>query len=77
MNKFIIFFIAAAFSAIIQQYDYIIIGAGWAGLGACSKLKAGGASNILILEAKNRTGGRCTTFTYNGVEQDLGAAFIQ
>ena len=35
MNKFIIFFITAAFSAFIQQYDFIIIGAGWAGLGAC------------------------------------------
>jgi monoamine oxidase len=67
MNKFIIFFIAAAFSVLIQQYDYIIIGAGWAGLGACSKLKAGGATSILILDAKNRTGGRCTSFTYGGV----------
>ena len=78
MNKIFFFcFIAVAFSDIVQQYDYIIVGAGWAGLGACSKLKAGGAKNILVLEAKNRTGGRCTKFIYNVVEQDLGASFIQ
>jgi len=50
MNKlFFICFIAVAFSATVQQYDYIIVGAGWAGLGACSKLKAGRATNILVL----------------------------
>jgi len=62
-----------------SNYNYIIVGAGYAGLGACRTLTAAGVpvAQILVIEAKNRTGGRCTNFTYGGVQQDLGAAFIQ
>ncbi len=51
------------------------MGSGWAGLGACKTLSAQGAK-VLIIEAKNRKGGRCTNFNYGGVQQDLGSAFI-
>jgi len=80
MNKFLIFFLVSAFSTLVQvpNYNYIIVGAGYAGLGACRTLTAAGvpAAQILVIEAKNRIGGRCTNFTYGGVQQDLGACYI-
>lgn len=71
---------ALVHSAIVPStYDYIIVGAGFAGLGACRTLTAKGITpdKILVIEAKNRIGGRCTTFSYGGVTQDLGACLIQ
>ena len=71
--------LALIHTAIVQStYKYVIVGAGFAGLGACRTLTAKGvtADQILVIEAKNRTGGRCATFTYGGVTTDLGAAFI-
>ena len=64
--------------SVTKSYDYVIVGTGFAGLGACRTLTAKGVTpdRVLIIEAKNRTGGRCTSFSYSDVTQDLGAAFI-
>ncbi|HRV91885.1 MAG TPA: NAD(P)/FAD-dependent oxidoreductase [Anaerolineae bacterium] len=56
------------------EHDVIIIGAGAAGLAAAQQLKAAGVT-ALVLEARNRWGGRIwTDHTYGPVE--LGAEFI-
>ena len=55
----------------------IVVGAGVAGLAAARRLKLQGAS-VLILEARNRIGGRVwTDASMPGVSLDLGAAWIQ
>ena len=43
------------------SYQVIIIGAGVSGLAAASSLISKGITNILILEAKDRIGGRVNT----------------
>src|SRR5204863_10074355 len=45
----------------MNQYDVIVIGAGFAGLSAAVRLTRGGA-RILVLEARARLGGRATAF---------------
>jgi monoamine oxidase len=55
--------------------DVIIIGAGIAGIAAARLLKAQGY-NVLILEARNRIGGRIWTNNSLGYPLDLGASWI-
>jgi monoamine oxidase len=72
MHKYILLIlslVASSLGAIVEvtnYYDYIIVGSGWAGLGACTTLTAKGAK-VLIIEAKNRKGGRCASFNYGGI----------
>ncbi|MEM9878617.1 MAG: FAD-dependent oxidoreductase [Pseudomonadota bacterium] len=51
---------AAAMGTPPQRYDVIIIGAGLAGLSAARRLEASGVT-VLVLEARNRAGGRAYT----------------
>ncbi|GIL69681.1 hypothetical protein Vretifemale_513 [Volvox reticuliferus] len=66
-------------------YDLIIIGSGMAGLGAAKRAKELGVAKILILEARDRIGGRTITQPLNitlppnspaPAAIDLGAAWI-
>ena len=61
-------------------YDAVIVGAGWAGLGAAKSLKESGLQNILILEARDRIGGRTHTMTDFYPDSDdpveLGSEFL-
>ena len=60
-----------------QKFDVIVIGAGIAGLAAARSLKQRGAE-VLVLEARNRIGGRVwTDQSMSGVPLDLGASWIQ
>jgi monoamine oxidase len=54
----------------------IIIGAGIAGLGAARALRKIGFTNVTILEARNRIGGRIWTDRSLGFPLDLGASWI-
>jgi squalene-associated FAD-dependent desaturase len=45
----------------VTRYDVIVIGGGFAGLSAAVKL-AGSGARVLVLEARNRLGGRATAF---------------
>ncbi|MCX6390376.1 MAG: FAD-dependent oxidoreductase, partial [Solirubrobacterales bacterium] len=53
----------------------IVVGAGLAGLGAASALKEQGYEPI-VLEARDRIGGRVRTIDHFGTKLDLGAAWI-
>ncbi len=55
--------------------DVIVIGGGLAGVRAAAKLKAGGAS-VLVLEARDRLGGRTYTRRLGGAAFDFGGQFI-
>jgi monoamine oxidase len=60
----------------LPAYDTVIIGAGAAGLAAGRKLHDAG-QRILILEARNRIGGRIWTDTeFAALPMELGAEFI-
>lgn len=56
-------------------YDIIIIGAGVGGLTAAQNLSKKGL-NVIILEARNRIGGRIHTDRSSGTPIDLGASWI-
>ena len=60
-----------------NKYDVIVIGAGMSGLAAAQKLHQS-SLNVLVLEARNRIGGRTHTYvdTKNSVHVDMGATWI-
>ena len=55
--------------------DVVVIGAGFAGLGAATTLAAGGV-DVIVLEARDRLGGRANTRDVAGRPIDAGAAWI-
>jgi monoamine oxidase len=63
--------------AIMRSHDVLVIGAGAAGLAAAATLAAGGRS-VLVLEARDRIGGRIWTRHEPGVTApiELGAEFV-
>lgn len=59
-----------------QKKSVVIIGAGIAGLKAASRLYEGGIKNCVVLEARDRIGGRLYTIEgYEGRKYDLGASW--
>lgn len=60
-----------------RRYEVIVIGAGAAGLAAAAELARAGRS-ALVLEARERVGGRCWTLTHPGLAApvELGAEFV-
>lgn len=59
----------------LETYDVIVIGAGIAGLEAASVLQENN-QNVLILEARNRVGGRIETTTMGNAWTDLGPSWF-
>lgn len=58
-----------------ESFDVIVIGAGVAGIAAAATLQAAGA-RVVILEARDRIGGRVWSDEVAGVPVDLGASWI-
>lgn len=58
-----------------QVFDTIIIGAGWAGAVAARDLAHAGRS-VLVLEARDRIGGRARTWANGDARIDLGCSWI-
>lgn len=50
----------------MQQFDAVIVGAGWAGIAATKTLLDYGVSNILVLEANDYIGGRSKSVNSDG-----------
>ena len=59
----------------MDHFDTIVIGAGVAGLTAARLLTRAGR-RVVVLEARDRVGGRITTERRDGVATDLGASWI-
>ncbi|MFB7426199.1 flavin monoamine oxidase family protein [Streptomyces hydrogenans] len=57
------------------SYDSIVVGAGLAGLVAARELRAKGR-RVLLLEARNRIGGRTWTDRFNDYEIERGGAWV-
>ena len=69
--------INAANTADDTLYDVIVVGAGMAGVTAARRLRDLGVTNVLVLEARDRVGGR--TYSVNTTTAgsiDLGAMWI-
>ncbi|WYZ43367.1 hypothetical protein EsH8_VI_001066 [Colletotrichum jinshuiense] len=59
-----------------SKYDCVIIGAGYSGLAAARLLKDSG-KKVIVLEARDRVGGRAETIPLdNGDYWDVGASFL-
>ena len=58
------------------SYDAVIIGAGAGGLCAAARLTAAG-QRVLVLESKNRVGGRASTEVIDGFNVNIGAIAIE
>ena len=56
-------------------YDVVVIGAGFAGLTAARELVRAGLE-VVVLEGRDRVGGRSSTTTLAGVPVDLGGTFV-
>lgn len=55
--------------------DVVVVGAGFAGLAAARQLDGHG-HDVLVLEGRDRVGGRSSTTTIAGVPVDLGGTFV-
>ncbi|MER5865501.1 FAD-dependent oxidoreductase [Kitasatospora sp. NPDC002040] len=58
-----------------SAYDVIVVGAGFAGLTAAREFRAKGL-RVLLLEARNRIGGRTWTGSFAGEVIEYGGAFV-
>src|ERR1700716_683479 len=55
--------------------DVVVVGAGFAGLSAARDLVRLGR-DVIVLEGRDRVGGRSSTATIAGVPVDLGGTFV-
>lgn len=60
----------------LNQFKVAIIGAGIAGLSAANHLIENGIKDIVVVEARDRIGGRIHTVKHNGRPLELGAQWI-
>merc|ERR1712168_1267084 len=58
------------------DYTVIMVGGGISGLSAARHLTANGITDIIILEARSRLGGRMFTRMKNGFNMEMGAQWI-
>ena len=58
-----------------EEHDVVVVGAGLAGLSAASRLAAAGV-DVVVVEARDRVGGRLLTADAGGLELELGGQWI-
>ena len=54
----------------------IVVGGGISGLSAAHSLATSGVTDVLLLETRDRLGGRINTVEYGGKKLELGAQWI-
>lgn len=59
----------------MEKVDAVVVGAGLSGLTAARQLQAGG-HNVVVLEARDRVGGRTETIDHRGARFDVGGQWI-
>jgi monoamine oxidase len=59
-----------------SEVDVAVVGAGAAGIGAARRLAEAGFVSVLVLEARNRVGGRVHTIEPGGFALDRGAEWL-
>jgi monoamine oxidase len=63
-------------AALRSEVDVAVIGAGSAGIAAARRLVAAGRVSVLVLEARERAGGRAWTVEADGLPMDLGCEWL-
>ena len=63
-------------TGIPSEVDVAVIGAGAAGIGAARRLREAGVASALVLEARDRAGGRVHTIAPAGFPLDRGAEWL-
>ena len=63
-------------SVLKENYDVIVIGAGFAGLTAARDLTASRDLSVLLVEARDRIGGRTCTVKELGGEYEVGGQWV-
>jgi monoamine oxidase len=63
-------------AGLASEVDVAVIGAGSAGIAAARRLVATGQVAVLVLEARERPGGRAWTVTADGLPMDLGCEWL-
>lgn len=66
---------AVAQVQIVQNFQHIIVGAGLGGIGVSEILTRNSVQHLMI-EAKDRVGGRLKSFQFAGTTQDEGASYV-
>lgn len=63
-------------SELKSSYDVIIIGAGYTGLTAARDISLGHGSNVLLVDARDRIGGRTWTASALGENFEMGGTWV-
>ncbi len=66
---------AHAILGAMERFDTVVVGAGMAGL-TCARMLADAGRDVVVLEARDRVGGRMLTDRTAGFPVDLGASWI-
>src|SRR5437660_12932740 len=60
----------------MRDVDVVVIGAGAAGIAAARALLRHGVGSVVVLEARDRVGGRAWTYRKGSVALDLGCGWL-
>src|SRR6266403_5723329 len=63
-------------AGLLSEVDVAVIGAGAAGIGAARRIGEAGSASVLVLEARDRVGGRVHTIEPAGFPLDRGAEWL-
>ena len=64
-------------SQLLDRYDVVVIGTGFAGLVAARNLSRASNARVLLVEGRDRIGGRTWTAKALGEEFEMGGTWVQ